>query len=95
MHVLCLTFFSVVFTVHASLYDTSIQGNHNISFQMPEILLFDTSESQSGDGVSTGGVYPSRLCSPEIFLKSGPNQKTSLFLMWFIVYLLMNSYAFR
>jgi len=33
----------------------------NILFQMPEILLFDIFESQSGDGVSTGGVYPSQL----------------------------------
>jgi len=33
------------------------QGDHNILFQMPEIMF----EPQSGDGVSTGGVYPSRI----------------------------------
>jgi len=30
------------------------QGDYNILFLMPEILLFDIFESQSGDGVSTG-----------------------------------------
>ena len=28
---------------------------------MPDILLFDIFEPQSGDGVSTGTVYPSRV----------------------------------
>ena len=32
----------------------SFQGDHNILFQMPEILFFDSS---SVDGVSTGGVF--------------------------------------
>ena len=38
-----------------------MKGDHNILFQMPEILLFDIFEQQSVDGVSTGGVYPSGI----------------------------------
>jgi len=38
-----------------------LQGDHNILFQMPEILFFDKFERQSGYRVSTGGVYPSRI----------------------------------
>ena len=34
------------------------QGDHNILFQMPEILLFDMFEPRSGNVVSTGAVYP-------------------------------------
>ena len=33
----------------------------NFLFQMPEILLFDIFERQSGNRVSTGGVKPSRI----------------------------------
>jgi len=54
------------------------QSDHTILFQMPEILLFDISEPQSGDGVSTGGVYPSRIrWVIEKNLKSTPKTKTS------------------
>jgi len=48
---------------------------------MPEILLFDISEPQSGDGVSTGGVYPSRIrwviVPPRENFKSTPKMKAS------------------
>ena len=35
-----------------------LQGDHTILFQMPEILLFDISEPQRGDGVSRGEFTP-------------------------------------
>jgi len=49
---------------------------------MSEILLFDIFEPQSGDGVSTGGVYPSRIrwvivLPREIFKKYTPKESIS------------------
>ena len=41
---------------HRPVCQRPLQGDHNSLFQMPEILLFDIFEPQSGDGVSTGGV---------------------------------------
>ena len=43
------------------------QGDHDILFQMPEVLLFDMFVPQSGDGGGVWGggdtreVYPSRI----------------------------------
>ena len=37
-------------------YIYEFKGDHNILFQMPEILLFDIFESRSGNVVSTGAV---------------------------------------
>ena len=87
-----------------------LQGDHNILFQMPEILLFDIFEPKSCDGVSTGGVYPSRIRCANVLPRENFKKQTqkesiscrhrlfffnSFFLMWFIVQLSMNCYAFR